>query len=219
MKMNYDECKYNLQIRLCDLEHKPTIIEDYPVIHIGDWIGYFVVAFNPIEDALLSITITNDMLSSSEITQNQLYEDALTSMRQYTPLLFSMVNIFNMDHFTLSSVENLFGKRLFIRSNYPEMFTLTNENGVHGAGYFADSKVRASIGDSFGCGYYVIPSSVHELLLIPDSTIFEPTELIQMVQEVNADETVIVPADILSNKVMWCSKDGNIVENINKHIH
>ena len=205
MKMNYDKCKHNLQIRLCDLEHKPTIIEESPVIHIGDWIGYFAVAFNPIEDALLSITITNDMLSSTGVTQNQLYEDALTSMRQH------------MDHFTLSSVENLFGKRLFIRSIYPEMFTLTNENGVHGAGYFADSKVRASIGDSFGCGYYVIPSSVHELLLIPDSTIFEPNELIQMVREVNTDETVIVPADILSNKVMWCSKDGSIVENINKH--
>ena len=59
----------------------------------------------------------------------------------------------------------------------------------------------------------MIPSSIHELMIIPDCGYDIVEELKFMVHEVNYNSGVVSSEDILSDKVMWCSKDGYIVAN------
>ena len=108
---------------------------------------------------------------------------------------------------------NLYGKRLSIDPQFMRLFAVTNRKHIYGAGCIANHNVRKSIGDSLGYNYFVIPSSIHELMIVPDCGYDIVEELKLMVHEVNYNSGVVSSEDILSDKVMWCSKDGYIVVN------
>lgn len=78
------------------------------------------------------------------------------------------------------------------------MTVLTTREQVNGAGViFCDGvlrKIREKIGD-----FYVLPSSVHEVLVIPVSEGIDRDELEEMVKAVNAAE--VAPEDRLSDQV------------------
>ena len=62
-----------------------------------------------------------------------------------------------------------------------------------------------------GSDYFVIPSSIHEVLILPDNGIFQVPELNAMVQEVN--ETKVERQEQLSDKVQFCDGKTAVMEN------
>ena len=71
--------------------------------------------------------------------------------------------------------------------------------------------IRKQIGECLGSDFFVIPSSVHEVLILPDNGIFQVPELNAMVQEVN--ETQVERQEQLSDKVQFCDKKTAVMEN------
>ncbi len=78
------------------------------------------------------------------------------------------------------------------------MFCLTNEAKMNGASLLLQEDIRKQIGECLGSDYFVIPSSIHEVLILPDNGIFQVPELNAMVQEVN--ETKVERQEQLSDK-------------------
>ena len=62
-----------------------------------------------------------------------------------------------------------------------------------------------------GGDYYVLPSSIHETLIVPDTGLHDVNELEAMVKEVN--ETQVAPDEILSDKVQHYDNKEHILEN------
>ena len=62
-----------------------------------------------------------------------------------------------------------------------------------------------------GGDYYVLPSSIHETLIVPDTGLHDVNELEAMVKEVN--ETQVAPDEILSDKVQHYDSKEHILEN------
>lgn len=91
------------------------------------------------------------------------------------------------------------------------MFCLTNESKMNGASLLLQEDIRKQIGECLGSDYFVIPSSVHEVLILPDNGIFQVPELNAMVQEVN--ETQVERQEQLSDKVQFCDKKTAVMEN------
>lgn len=90
----------------------------------------------------------------------------------------------------------------------PEFYVLTNDEKIHGAAALAsDVVLQNAAGDinrdyPNSYGFYVLPSSLHEVLLIPDEKVRskeEEEQLEIMVQSVN--ETQVAPEDVLSDRV------------------
>ena len=61
--------------------------------------------------------------------------------------------------------------------------------------------VLDKIGELLGSDFYVLPSSTHEVILVPDNGNMQTKELEDMVKEVNA--TQVAPEDLLSDKVQY----------------
>ena len=78
------------------------------------------------------------------------------------------------------------------------MTVLTTRDQVNGAGViFCDNvlrKIRDKVGD-----FYILPSSVHEVIIVPVSGDIERDELEAMVKVVNRDE--VAPEDRLADRV------------------
>lgn len=83
-----------------------------------------------------------------------------------------------------------------IAGDEPPMYIATNQNKTYGAGILLYDGLLDAIAANIG-SFYVLPSSVHELIIVPEK-FGNPSELKQMVKEINAAE---VPAEeILSDK-------------------
>lgn len=92
-------------------------------------------------------------------------------------------------------------------------YVLTNRQKINGAIALFYPGMLSRLEERFHGGFYLIPSSVHEILLLAEPEEAETEELNQMVREVN--ESHVIPEEILSDHVYYyhkscglCSRQG-----------
>ena len=107
--------------------------------------------------------------------------------------------------------KNLLNEKLDMEIVENPMFCLTNKSKMNGASLLLQEDIRKQIGECLGSDYFVIPSSIHEVLILSDNGIFQVPELNAMVQEVN--ETQVERQEQLSDKVQFCDKKTAVLEN------
>ena len=66
--------------------------------------------------------------------------------------------------------------------------------------------LKEQIYELYGGDYFIIPSSLHEVLTVPDNGTFNADDLAAMVRQVN--QTVVEPQDILSDSIFHYSSTG-----------
>ena len=93
-----------------------------------------------------------------------------------------------------------------------EPFVLTTEDGFFGASALFCSDVMERIGSLLGVSYFVLPSSVHELILIPDTGKFDTESLKDMV--LSANEMVVAPNEKLSDNVYRYSFTFRVLQKV-----
>ncbi len=89
------------------------------------------------------------------------------------------------------------------------MYVLTNEEGFFGAACMAYDGLMRSYAEQFQSGFYILPSSIHELILIPAEGTDRLEEFSEMVREVN--ETQVAPEDILSDHAYYYSPEEDTI--------
>ena len=107
-----------------------------------------------------------------------------------------------------------------IEQDQPVMFSsplyvATTEREMYGAGVLAVPSFFDDAAEKLDGNFYVLPSSVHEILLLPDRFAPEPQLLKEMVQDVNANE--VDPKDRLSDNVYHYDAKERIFELAEKY--
>ena len=97
----------------------------------------------------------------------------------------------------------------------PPMYVVTNSQFMYGAGTLAYDGVFDRIKDVVKEDFYIIPSSVNELIVLPKSFVNECGEAFvnDMVREVNG--TVVSPEEILSDNIYRYDSETRSVSTIN----
>ena len=90
--------------------------------------------------------------------------------------------------------ENLFAEK---RRKRDRMYVLSNRLRSYGAACAAYPYVLKMIGQILKKDYYILPSSVHEVVIVPYSDEFDLCELDEMVKEIN--DTQLDEEDVLSD--------------------
>lgn len=85
------------------------------------------------------------------------------------------------------------------------MYILTNVKMFFGAACMFYPRVLASIGNAVQDDFYILPSSIHECIILPASSDYTREELEKIVCEVNV--TQVPEQEILSNHVYFYQKD------------
>ena len=91
----------------------------------------------------------------------------------------------------------------------PQMYVLTNARKLHGANIMLYKEYLEIAAKKMNGDFYILPSSIHELLAVPVSTA-EIEELRQMVKEVNDNE--VAPEEILGYEVYRYNRETGEVE-------
>lgn len=188
---DYSKVKGALSIHLCDTELNAHRLQDLVHHEISDYSMTYHIQFPDMEG---SVPVRPAMLASWGITAEQLQADALAAQREsQTPVLTDLNAMMMSQLFDGSAPDNLLTSDAEIvpaDMGVPfTMYVLTNESGYYGASALVQEDLLAQIGERFGADYYILPSSIHELILIPHtSDEISIDALSGMVSEVNESE-------------------------------
>lgn len=78
-------------------------------------------------------------------------------------------------------------------------YVLSNEDKRNGSTCLLYPDLLKEIGGTFDSNFFILPSSIHELILMKDTGEMSASELQRMVLEVNGTE--VEPEEVLSNQV------------------
>ncbi len=84
------------------------------------------------------------------------------------------------------------------------MYILTNRQKSYGAACILYEGALEECYEALGENYYLLPSSVHEMILLPASAVSDNRELCSLVQEVN--RTQVLDTEVLSDTVYFYQK-------------
>lgn len=188
--------------KLINYEKNTKLLEDVPYFR---WCDLAVVFYYGVEENVLgraSILIHNNHLAMWEQTADTLYRTAQFNMKKSMPeLLIPMSEL----------VEEMTGIKLE-RSDDIKMYVLTNRVKLNGASAMLYSDKIRELADSLHSDLLILPSSVHEVLLLPDDSEEQYDFYRQMVEEVNT--TQVEPEEILSFNLYRYNKDKAKIEEI-----
>ena len=152
-----------------------------------------------------SVPVTDAMIERWGVDADALYDIALNNMPRLLPSTFEPMSA--VIGGLIEDLEEGFPAEMAPLDDF--MYILTNEQKLHGAAALLDEQMMKSVLDRFGEGFYILPSSVHEVIIIKADETTDVNTLTMMVQEVN--ETQVAPADRLSDHAYRYSAEEGLV--------
>ena len=206
--LNYEEIKGDLQIRLCDAEQNTERLKDLVSIPDGDYAMTFQVCMGDVSgDSFGTVAVTQALLGSWGISARQLHDDAITAEDSRTPTLNRLSDVVASMMFGADEPVNYLGTAfpLIRDGDMMNIYVLSTQDKTFGASLIAREDILQKAATALGGNFFILPSSVHETLLVPESSAIDVQDLITMVREVNRSE--VSPQDFLSDKVQHFDKD------------
>lgn len=202
---DYSAVKDMLTIEVVGKDQNAEMLQSVPHQEMEDLAAVYRIDLGETENGNATVLITNEMMRNYGLTPDQLHQDALDAA-QHT----MKYSIRSMDE-VLTGMAQSMG----IEQEQPVMFSsplyvATTERDMFGAGVLAVPSFFEDAAEKLDGNFYVLPSSVHEILLLPDRFAPEPQLLKEMVQDVNANE--VDPKDRLSDNVYHYDAKERIFE-------
>ncbi len=204
---DYDKMKETLAMEVVSAERNADLLDTVPHKNMEDMaiVYRFVVAQDSAEAG--SILVTNRMLDEYGITPEQLHADAMKNAPEVRPMeIKGMGEVLAQQ----MGVEDLEVLGLNIPPEQEQMYVASVKGNVHGAGVLAYEDFMDKAAERAGGSFFILPSSIHEVLIIPDNGNFDLHSLENMVKEVNA--TTVDPVDQLTDNVYHYDAEAKVFE-------
>lgn len=181
---SYESIKENLFVRLCNAEENKEFLRTVPHKRIEDLAVTYSINFGGDGNNLLSATITDKIVEKLHIDTEQLHQDAIENSSKMMPA-------------RVGKVSSMLGySDDYSAGDGP--YIITNQVGINGASAIMYPGVLDALYEKMGEGFYVCPSSQHELIIVPDSA-GSNENLSQIVKNIN--DAMVPEKDFLSNNV------------------
>ena len=202
---SYEAVKDKLMIQLIGREGNEGMLRTIPHHSIEDMEIVYRLRVQDAEMGLASALVTNSMLGHYGITAEQLRQDAFASAVSHTPFeIKTMAEVLN----------ELMGAEIIPQDELP-MYVASNKERIHGAGVIAYPEFMKEASKRLGGDFYVLPSSIHEVILIPDTPDVSVLELQGIVQSVNVEQ--VAPEERLNDHIYHYDSKEKLFERADKY--
>lgn len=147
------------------------------------------------EDCSMSIPVTKDLQLTWNVFTDTIHDAALWNGPRIRPL-------------KIASLAEMLGLPFELDDMAP-MTVLTNSVGVNGASAILYPATKELLEERFPEGFVLIPSSVHEWIIISKDLSTNTMGLLDMVKTINANE--VLPEDQLADDVFTLDDEGHLV--------
>ncbi len=203
---NYEEMKSRLTVQLVSKAANRELLAQLPHTDILDMAEVYRITFNRDHRGEMSSIVTNQMLNVMGVSKEELHRDAMT----YAPLTHpaQIRSLGEVMRGMLGADE--FGTWDPARGESVPMYVATTVESINGAGVIAYPGFMEEAKKQLGGDFYVLPSSIHEVLLIPVREAPDYRELLHMVTEINA--AIVSPEEKLTDNVYRYSSKERVFE-------
>lgn len=205
---NYDQMKNTLVVQVIPTDRNAEMLADIPHKNIEDMSLVYRMQIDQNENGTSSVLITNAMLENYGVTVDQLHQDAMDAAVINNPATFRSMQEVLSDLMGMPA-------EMMLPMDGPQMYVASVENSLNGAGVIAYPDFMNQVAEQVGGDFFVLPSSVHEVLVIPDDGSIDRHDLESMVREVNASE--VLPKDQLSDNVYHYDSQDQVFELAGKY--
>ncbi|WP_292197843.1 DUF5688 family protein [Butyrivibrio sp.] len=210
---NYDVMKNKLVMEVVSAEANAELLETIPHKDIEDMAVVYRFDVKDIVGEGATVIVTNKMLDNYGVTPEQLHADAVKNAPEIRPIVIQgMAEVLAKQ----MGVEDLEMLGLNIPPEQEQIFVASVPDNVHGAGVLAYEDFMDKAAERAGGDFYILPSSIHEVLIVPDNGMMDLASLENMVREVNA--TTVDPSEKLTDNVYHYDSKDKIFELGEKHL-
>ncbi len=203
---NYEKIKKSIVYKLVNKEKNKKMLQDIPHYDVLDLsvVFYFIINTESVQNA--TAMINNEHLKMWNVSRDEIFKIA----EENTPRLLAY-DIKSIDEILKKHFEQCRGFDEYISDNGAmhmekmslsqtdvKMFVLTNIFQMNGAACMLYEKPVRWFSEKINSDIYIIPSSIHEVIMLPVNDIGKD-ELNVMVEQVNREE--LAECDILSDHV------------------
>lgn len=192
---NYDSVKGSIRVQVVNKEANQESLQHCPKKEVEgtDLLAVFRVMFYNQGKECASALITDAVMEKWDTDLDSLYETALKNTIDQAP-----AQINSMMSVLFGGEESLAPKEVFQDGG---LYILTNPQKNNGAAVLLYPGLLQSIAEATQSSFYILPSSIHEVLLIKEDNGMGAKELQSMVMDINQRE--VLPQDVLSNQVYF----------------
>lgn len=205
---DYGTMKEKLSIQVVDTERNTEMLEKIPHKDVEDMSMVCRFILGSGSDGNASILVNNQMLDTYGITQEQLFDDALRYAPEIKP--FEIINMQDI----MAEMMGVSVDELGLPTGEAAMYVASSTDRMNGAGVITYPEFMDEAVAKLGGDFFVLPSSVHEVILVPDNGTADYRALEDMVREVN--ETQVAPAERLSDNVYHYDSKDKVFERADK---
>ena len=138
-----------------------------------------------------AIMVKNEHMKIWQMSEEELFRRSADNMQDRIPPLFLPV---------CEMMQQLTGKPLPEDTQSDSLlYVLSNKEKCFGAAWITDSQVLRMMYETLQEEYYVLPSSIHECMIVPACAQSREQDLLDMVREINS--ALVDPEEILSDNI------------------
>lgn len=206
---DYEAVKDKIVVRLVNYERNKKELENCPFIKYQDLAVVFRVLAQRNAESIATSMVHNAEFYLWETGLDELYRTALANtMRVFPWKLDSLASVI-MEQMKQNYAGGMGGET---GNCLPEaleqeigMYVLTNDTGINGAAAMLYDDVIKNFAKEHNRNVYILPSSIHELMLVPEQQNTDPQFLAQLVVEAN--QTAVGLIDLLSDNIYYYDRD------------
>ncbi|MEF9839474.1 MAG: DUF5688 family protein [Lachnospiraceae bacterium] len=184
---DFEKVKKQVVYKVINYKKNAELLNEIPYVGFLDLAVVFYVLLELNQHGTATMTIRNEHLKGWGVSREELLKAAQENTVRLLPAEFKTMKTVLEEMLTLNIAEDT--------EDY--MYVLSNPMKNFGACCILYDGILEKIGNRLGGNYYILPSSVHEVIIIPENQSPEKKELRIMITEIN--ETQVAEEEILSN--------------------
>lgn len=201
--IDYEKAKEHLFVRVCGIKGNKEFLKNVPHTAVEDMAITYHVKMDMEEFGVVSTAVTDKILEGYGISKEELHHVAIENSEKLFPArIASMSDMLKEQTAALMCEGGMSEEEIdAMLSEAPmekPMTVVTNNVGINGAAVLFYPNMMEQLAQKMEGDYFVLPSSVHETLLLPDNGDFTAAYLNEMVTSIN--ETQVLPQERLTNE-------------------
>lgn len=201
LSVEFDDCRDSIIYRLVSYERNESYLKSVPYLPFLNLAIVFSIVCNISESGLETITVTNELMEKWQTDTKELIGLA----EENTPRLLPV---------TVDSLASVLTQYIGLADNagisenpqipHP-MLLLSNAAGVNGAAVMLYPDVIHHLAMQYDSNLYILPSSIHEIIVVPDEKAGTKDELSEMVKDIN--EKHVCREEVLSDTAYYYDRE------------
>lgn len=192
---NYEHVRDRVVCKVINREKNAEVLEQIPHMKCLDLAVVCYVLMEIPKKGNATVMVDDEIRKMWRISEEELFRNACKNTERKLPSCFAHLKDM-LKHVNEEEVEEM--------CEQIPLYVLTNETRSYGAVSMLYCKLLSHIAEEIGGSFYVIPSSVHEVLIVPENYGCKKHKLEEILNEVNAN--MVEPDEILSDHVYYYSR-------------